>query len=640
MKNAICQRATWLAVCLSIAAMCSATPGRAQSPSSWTTLSPPGGVDPAKFTRGATVAVYRDGLYMRVYSAITRQWYAHAPSFGTSQQIEDHLVAVPESDRWTAFSPFRGTFATQLVPYSASTWDISAGLFVVRHNDTAHVFSAYTGTWSTHAVPATWSMSLHDRICVFADSTYSGPTEGAAIFDAFRSQWHDLPARPGALRVRVNGGSAMLLFANETIGFSAQRGALDVLPVATNLSGGTIVENDRTDLIQYRGAVYCGLNGQFAQTPYPTYTFGNSPSYELSGMLVRGAAAGQPMHVIGTGGSWVPLPAGATGNVGGVAVGMFQDGGTTLGFSAVTNQLAPLPGTPPGTGSVGGDHVAVGTDSSGQMWLFSGLTGQWYPAPAGAQSPWSFGDDGAILSTSGGLVGFSAHDGAFVPLPMPGLQLVYGLSTALAAYDATTMHVFDAARSRWLAVPIAVGSQAPQVSSVGWASSVLLAQEGNRLLGYSARTGRVEERVTSEPVLDRGVWRQFAWARTASRLHMFSEFGEHTSWQGLPHDLVAIGRGSALRHQLLLDSGEFALVGFGPRAPAGISLPPFGQLWLDPAATSLALYGQSGAGHTLDFTVTIPALPVFAGSEWFVQPLFLRAAGATYLAEPTTFRVF
>src|SRR5262245_276341 len=83
-------------------------PALAQAPSQWTTLSPPGGALASALQVGHKLIVYRDGLYMRVYSAITRKWYAHQPSFGTTPRVFDNMVAVPESDRWTAFSPYTG----------------------------------------------------------------------------------------------------------------------------------------------------------------------------------------------------------------------------------------------------------------------------------------------------------------------------------------------------------------------------------------------------------------------------------------------------------------------------------------------------------------------------------------------------
>jgi len=617
----------------------------AQSPSSWSTLSPPGGVDPARISAEKACIVYRDGLYMRVYSAITRQWYALTPSFGTSFQLRDHLVAVPESDRWTLFSAHTGTTQTLLVNTATTTWSASESLFVVRDGDTAHVFSSYTGQWHTHTAPASWFARVEDRVATFFDPSYGPTTAGAVLCDGFTGQWHTVPATNESMRAVSSGGTALFLLETHAYGFSALRGSLDLLPDPGYLKGGTIVQNSRTDLVQYRGTAYSGVTGAF--TPSPHDPLGINPSHELRGLIVRGGLATNQAGVASGTGSWHALPPGSITAGWGLTWIAQRDGLDVVAFSAVTGGFATktLQATAPAWFSR--DHVSVFVDGIDNLpRLYSGLTGRWYDAPANTEPyvgpfpNWATGDNGVVLRTTTGLLGWSAHTGTFTPLAGAGWIPVAGHSSALGAWNGTELAVFDAARDRWRSVPLAItAAQPPVVSTVGWPSAVLLAEDANTAAGFSAITGHLETLSLSEPVLDRSVRGDVAWLRTASHLHVFTGFGEHTSWSNLPFDLVAVGRGSTLRHQVRLVTGEFALLGLGPRLPAPVSLPPFGDVWLDLNATGFALLQQTGASWRVPFDLAIPTNAALQGTEWFLQPLMLRNDGSAQAAAATSIRV-
>ncbi|MGE3172187.1 MAG: hypothetical protein AB7O97_06125 [Planctomycetota bacterium] len=633
-----------------MALLLAATP--AQAPMAWSPLSPPGGVNPAALQATRAMLVYRDGLYLRMWSAITRQWYPGSLSFGTTPQLSDHVVAIPEDHQWTCFSAFTGTSAVLPNNLATTTSAGSASLFAVRDGDTAHVYSAYTGQWHTHTVPAGWSLQLGERIAAFGNSVFTvgGPSQGAAVFDGFSGQWHDVAGRAEQQIVRVSGGTALLLFETSGLGFSTQLGAPVALPGPVGAAGGALSTQSPTDLINYRGAVFSGISGAFAQPPFPPQPFGNSPSYWNSGLVTRGRVIASPDPlVMGTSG-WIPVPGGTGAGGDQLTYTSFgdADGVTVHAFSALTNQVASHTFSAPSPNGLARDHFLVVADGGdGQPWFYSGLTGQWHASPAnvlpfaGPVLTFGVGDAGMILRTTTGLTGFSARTGEFTPLGVPGLTLVGGHSTAIGAYDATTLYVFDAGKGRWLGRPIQIDpGQPPLVSTVGWPSSVLLAEDPTRVVGFAARAGHFDVLTPTEPVLGRGLLADVGWVRTAQTVWAFSGFGDVVAWAGLPEDLIGVGRGGQLHQQVRLSDGDFAFLGIGAKVAAPVSLPPLGMLWIDPQFSEVRfLAGAPGSDRAL-LQLAVPNDAVFANTEWFAQALMAPAGRAAYLAEPVDFRLF
>lgn len=637
-----CRTATGAITALAIAALAIASAPLAQTPSSWTELSPPGGVNTAAFESGKTTAVYRDGLYMRVYSAITNRWYAHQPSFGTSHVIRDNFVAIPESDRWTAFSPYRGTFETLFVDFATTTWDNSQTVFVVRDGDTAHVFSTYTGLWHSHAVPASFNDRLEDRIAVFGDYTTVGPSDGAVIFDAVSGQWFDIPAQTGQLVTLTGPGTVLVQLTTESLGYSTQRGVLETLP-APIVQGGSTFYNGAAELVGRGGMTFSGLSGAVTQPPYPPPTpWYFTPTFSVSGNVMRAYEYGyeNPL-VLGMGGVWLPVPNGATPDGGGQTFMIFEHGDVRHAFSAVTNQWTSHTFSGGVSNSANSGDVALRVEAStGQPWLYRAATGQWHPAPAGTiplpptpSSLWRISPNAVLLTTATGIVGFSAHDGSFVPLAAPSSAVLLGGGTVLGARDANNLYVFDAPRSRWLTKAM------PNLGYSPVSGNVMVVDDANEAVGYSARSGRLESLPLTELVIDRGSRTDVAWLQTATTVHMFSAFAEHLALTGAPF-AAAVSRETIQRHQVQLDTGDIALFTLGPRANGPVPVPPFGTTWLDLPQTALVLLAQTTSEQRVEVTYTIPQSPSLRGSEWFVQPLMWPSVGTPYLADSQSFFVY
>lgn len=459
---------------LSLATICSAfafvTPGLAQAPSAWSTLSPPGGVQPAAIETGETLACYRDGQYMRVYSAFTRQWHAHLPSFGTTVQVRDHLVAVPESDRWTLFSPYRGTFEVLFLNLATTSWDSSETMFVVRDGNTAHVFSAFTGEWSSHAIPAGWNDRIEERIVTFGDYTTTGPSQGAAIFDGYRGQWHDIPAQTGGLRVHTGTGTAMILTNNASYGYSTQRGVLETLPPAV-IQGGNTYGEGFDDLVGQDGDFYWGLTGAATAPPYPVPNpWWLQTNYNVNGHVVRAQQQNHPtQYVAGTAGNWQAAPSNALPNGHGRTFALYENGNDVHAFHAQTETWATrtFAGGILSRGQTADVAIRVAAATQ-RLALFSGITGQWYDAPNDVllePNPFlqtRLGDTGAVMPTTTGMVGFSAVDGSFTPLAATGAVPI-GADKVLGAAGGGYLHMFDAPRRRWVSEPLGAGPLAQTI---------------------------------------------------------------------------------------------------------------------------------------------------------------------------------
>src|SRR5262245_1813489 len=143
----------------------------AQAPARWVDLSVPQGTVQGGLVVGDKLAVYRDGQFLRVFSAATAQWHAIGLSFGTSVYLRGDIVLVPESDRWTALSAWRGVPAVQPANFAASTLYHAADVACVVEGTQVHAFSAFTGQWHSHPMPAGWTLRLGDRLAVIRPAT-------------------------------------------------------------------------------------------------------------------------------------------------------------------------------------------------------------------------------------------------------------------------------------------------------------------------------------------------------------------------------------------------------------------------------------------------------------------------------------
>ncbi|MGE3174303.1 MAG: hypothetical protein AB7O97_16865 [Planctomycetota bacterium] len=611
----------------------------AQEPSAWQSISPPGGVQvgyvgPRDYGNDAKLVVYRDGTYLRVFSAVTGRWHAFTPSFGTTVIHSDDLLLTPESDRWTAFSAWTGRFASLPVDFATVQMNFDESVAYVRDGGTVHAFSAFTGDWHPHQIPVGWGGALAQRTMVFVDGV--GDCDGAAAFDAYTGTWHDLPGRAEPLEGGgLSGGSALLRFASAQYGFSSQRSAWIQLQATAGpggFSGWT--SQPGSDLVAVRSTVFSGITGTALNHPSST-----AAGIRTEGLVGSSSVTGSPTFVCGPRDmTWVQAPPGIVRGYGTWVTA--SSGGQVYAFSGITNAFA---GPVAASAQAGNTLVVAALPASGLIQLFSSCTGQWYAPPAGTASvstvyDAAIGSTSVLLRTATGAVGFSARTGAFVPLTTGAALLQSGGGAVTAAIEGNLIHVFDAQKDRWLQAALTMGANdAPRFA---WApngtTAVFRGAEG--VIGFAARSGHLELLPLAEPVLDRDAGGHHAWAKTATQLHAFAGFPAIAPWFGLPETWAGCGVGTTMRMQVRLPQGDAALVGIGPHLPAPVAL-PFGDLWIDPAFSEIRFALPDPGEDRAVLALPIPNLPLFHGTEWFMQALIAPAGGAVYLTDPTTIRV-
>lgn len=622
-------RLALLPLLLPYAALAAASLGtaKAQAPSPWQDLQVPSGVSAAQLEAKGKLVLYRDGSFLRVYSAATNQWHAHTPSSGTVPRLAKDLLLVPESDRVTAFSAYRGRFEVKLLNWAASTLTFADSVACVVEGTQVHTFSAFTGTWQTRPLPSGWLLELHDRIVLLRTPAVA-PQLQASAFDAYTGQWHDLPPQATGLFGRQLTGSAVVVSTQlQHSGFSPLRPGWVQAPVAGSFPFPfDSPYNDGTDLVANMGTLFSGLTGTFASPPAAAWAGADVQRNVASGLS---GVVGSPWHFIGASRNvWMPLPAGATTRWvdGGVALAMV--GSTFHAFSPVLGTLTPLPWH-----NQMGARGAIGTvawvvePANNLAHVFSARTGQWHQTPAGTtQANLGLARSSVLATTTTGLAGFASRTGQWTPTAGTGLVSHNGF----AASNATSLRVFDARTGRWQIEAWQGAGAAPPV----FGERTMLAADATHAFGYGLRGGRLAATPLPEPPLELRVGDDVACVRTATHLLAFSGLGETLAWQAYPDDDFGVGIGTTARLQNRAANGNLLVLVFGPPATVPFAFPPFGNVWTDLAA-SVLLAASSPAGesrHVQD--ITIPDTPVLRGSHWFLQSLTLTPGGGGWLGEP------
>ncbi|MGE3172188.1 MAG: hypothetical protein AB7O97_06130 [Planctomycetota bacterium] len=614
----------------------------AQAPSAWSSIAPPGGVvpgfiGPASSGADRKVMVYRDGAYLQAFSAVTGRWHAASPSAAATVSTGNDLVLIADGAQWTAFSAWTGRFAPLTVGAAFAPMQLDDSVAYVRDGGTVHGFSAFTGDWHAHAIPAGWAVRLAERTLVFYDP--AGAFDGASAFDPYTGTWHDLAARPEALDLlAASGGTALARFASAQFGFSSQHSAWIALPATAGTVVPIVVGQPGSDLLAVRGTMFSGITGTALVHPSAAAPL---PLMDVDGLVGSATASGFPSFVCGPRAmTWVPVPAPAPSLFGNSAWVMAANAGSLHVFSAITNAFAPPVAAPTWAGT---NAVVAALPPSGLIELYSALTGQWYAPPTGAVSVPSLldaeiGAACALLRTATGVSAFSARTGARVPLSTGFVTFEGGGGAAVAAVEGNVIHVFDPQKDRWLQTSLTIGIfDAPRFAGAPFGSTaVFKGAEG--VVAFGARNGRLELLPQAQPVLGRDAVGHFAWASSATELHGFTGFPDIAPWFGVPGDWFGCGVGGVMRFQVRLPQGSAALVGIGPRLTAPVALPP-GELWLDPAFAEIRFVLPDPGEDRAVQALPIPSLPVFHGTEWFLQAFVAPAAGAPYLSDPMTMRI-
>lgn len=634
----------------------------AQAPSAWSELQPPGGVDPSKLTflppiSGGQIGkllLYRDGTYLRVFSTITGKWHAHTPSFGTTPVLLGDILMVPENDRWTALSAQRGVFEPLILGSLVPLHPLSTSRFAfLQVGNTVHYFAAAIGSWRSRTLTANGTVGAYgadEQLLVF---TGPYPTDaspgfsGCDVYDTFTDTWYSLPPQPNVTGVlasfSANAGCLLLLspgqdyaatFTNRQPGWQVR--PVNAQPPLFNQGGGG---GGGGDLFTLWNVAYSGVTDTLTELNLPV-----APA--TTGLVSLGYdTQTQRYHALGIRGqSYLQLPAGA-GTLFREApfgVRIFGLGNQSFAFNALDGSTAPVncnQGPFPSGGHQGILVGGVADVNTREVSVYSVATGQWLPVPPSAlpelpPSTAPAGSDASLLlRDSNGVLAFSGRTGAFVPLAGSGLLRLNGM----LAVDPDAVHAFDARTDRWLSAPIAGA-----LSNLERNHSGFVTVSGHRAVAFSVATGQLEALDLPEPIANLGyyVLDGGAFVRTANRIVGFRGTPTLRTGATFPEGALGTSPGSTFRCQAVVGEGALALLALSADANLSLPLPPFGDLWLDPAtAVPFEVVAPAAGELRVRSGFVVPDLAALRGTEWALQALVLPPQGAAYLSDFTSLRI-
>jgi hypothetical protein len=596
----------------------------AQAPPAWTALPVPTGTANGTTTSIGKLVVYRDGPQVHVYSAFTRRWHATAANPVASLRITNDCLLLQDGATWTAFASHGGAFRTLAVSPTAQLLNPAGrdndSVLLVLDGNLLHAFSGFTGDWSTRSVSNAAGLSVQRHVAMLSDGNLlSG-------YDAFSGTWHDVAVGGAVLTLSTDGIAGVAATSTTLHGFSALHGTWTTAPALANAS---LVRNDDW-AVWYDPTTmvgYSGVQGTFATASLTASTVAASEDDLALFATNAGIVAFSAIR-----GTWSQPIAPTTARVrANVASALLVDGPAQQvhGYSAITGTVATttLDSSFEEVASSVAYALQVGT---GQPFLFSGLTGQWYAAPADVLPTIPvLTTTAALLPTNTGLRAFSGRTGAFVPLVAAGLQPVGNSSSSpAAAWNATDLYAFDARSDRWSAQPRSgTGTVTMQIWRTG-----LFALDGTGVAGFGSQSGQWDVMALPSPLLGSRANSECNRIDLANHVFAHSALAELVSLHQFPEFRRVFATGATMRLQLPLPSGDFALLAAGFFAGTPVPLPGLGALVLQPASLTTSLLLPRPGEHRARIEFAVPPSPWLVGVEFGLQALVVPAAGSAWLS--------
>ncbi|HEX6810626.1 MAG TPA: hypothetical protein VF384_03280 [Planctomycetota bacterium] len=601
----------------------------AQAPAPWSSLTVPGGVVAQSIGNLGKLVTYHDNGTLNVWSAVTRRWYSMSASSSATMRVYNDLLFVQDGSTWTAFSSWFGRFAPIVVSPAATVVNFASSAndsaVLVVDNGQLHAFSAFVGVWTQRPFPATATASVQRHVALFADG--AGVLGG---YDAYTGQWLDLAVSAQVTSLSTDGTAGLATGGGLAFGFSASERTwrTSVLP-----DGATLVRGDDFG-VWYSAARtlgYSALRSAFAWAPHGATLSVHGPdtSYALLetplGLVAFSAFTATFSHPL--------VPTGAVVTSAG-SVALLGDAAGLHAYSAVLGSTALRPNS---TGAGVANLVGWTRDiGHGRPSFFSALTGAWHEAPATALAvdP-TLTTTCACALTNAGCVAFSGRTGSFAPLNDPTVLPNGNTSSApLIAVGASQLYAFDARVEHWRGIARAA---AGPVQLLIWRTSVA-AIDGNTAFAFGAQSGSWSSQPLPGPMQGFRANSESVRLHTANEVFAWSAMSE-SAWLGQYPEFRRVQTFTTpLRAWLLVPPGGFGVAVLAPVAPAPITLPSLGDLWLQPAALTLQAVPPSPAGEGVMITWPAVIMPAKLGVELGMQALMLPAVGQPWLTDLATVR--
>ena len=604
----------------------------AQRPASWVPLTLGAPLASGNIGQLGKTCAYIEGNKISFFSAFARQWKsttANAANVANLRVFND-LAFLIDQGQIIAFSSYRGEIEVLPVSGSATVVNPSAqrndSILTVVDGSTLWTFTCFEGKWKSRTlISPTPRIVTQRHVLMVGDGTaYHG-------MSAFDGNWVSLSAPVASTGGYADGSWGMLETPTTLYGFSAQRAAWSTTPA---LAPGYQVTR-REDTIIYwdntNALAYTGLRGVFAAT---TIAPGSSIDADaLVGVARSGGSLQLFSAVLGT---WTNATTTATAAVTTKPHQITWNDATGLvgSFSPFLGSVALLPVAASVVGN--NDGVAGAIDAlSSRLYLFSTLTGAWVTAPRDAvvAIP-SFIWCGALVKSTTGYYAYAGRTGRFIPLVASpsAVAWVDVNSSVMAVEDGNTLSVFEPRREVWLSVQKV--NTGPLLVRI-WRTT-LLAVDGTTVHGFGTFEGTLESYTLPAAPIEINANSESLRAGVGTTLACFGGTPDFVTLYQFPEFRRVFTAGSNLEVQLHGAPGASTWMVLGFMAPAPVSIPTLGELFISANSFAIVPLGTLPADGRVSQRLFIPDEPALRRLEACFQGIVAPVSGTPYLTRLAT----
>jgi hypothetical protein len=612
-----------------------ALPGAAQRPASWVADGlghAPGGV----VQHLGKILWYVDSGTLHAFSAATRSWSQLAVSATATIRNTNDWLLVVDGTSIAALGAARGRFETISVSPQASvlnkTTGVNDSILLVLDGTTLWSFSGFIGRWAQRAIVPTAGFSLQRNVAMMVD--------GASMWamSALFGDW-----------VRLDAGGTVATFGvGDTVGWAADATNAYCFSAIHNRwtsaalpAGGGPLPSTQGDIAVWTTGLellgYSGVRGVFDRV----FT-AQQVTVEVADHLAHARTADQRSHWLFSvpHGQWTAFQTAqsALAQVAGATVLLIEPD-KVHAYSAPNASVATLAvvATVTATNTAVAGALNVGT---GELQMFSALTGAWHPAPTAARRviP-TLTRNGAVL-TDGGTTAwaFSARSGQFVRRNTAANPTVHieSNSALQAIEDDASFAVFDPRREIWIETPLSAGVRPLNVRI--WRTT-LVALAANEAIGYGVLHGAIERAPISGAVVDLRASSEVGAVITTGGVVAYSPVSDLRTEAQFPEFRRMVGRGAAVDLKCVGRPVAAVAMLVGLPSATAFNFPAWGDFTLDPAILIPIGFPVLGTEGTAQVRLALPDLPQFAGLEVAFQALVVPAVGQAYFTRMPTFRI-
>lgn len=604
----------------------------AQRPASWVPLALGAPLSPGNIGQLGKTCAYIEGNKISFFSAFARNWKsttAIAANVANLRVFND-LAFLVDQGQIIAFSSYRGEI--EVLPVSGAATVVNPiaqrndSILTVVDGTTLWTFTCFEGKWKSRTLTSPTPRIVTQRhVLMVGDGT---SFHGMSAFDG---NWVTTTAPVASTGGSADGSWGVLETPTTLYGFSAQRATWTTAPA---LPAGYQVTRREDTVIYWDSSTalaFTGLRGAFTATALVAGSTVDADA--LVGVARAGGALQLYSAVLGT---WTPATtaANAAVTVKPHQITWNDASGLVGSFSPFLGSVALLPVAASVVGN--NDGVAAAVDAlSSRLYLFSTLTGAWVTAPRDSvvAIP-AFLWCGALVKSATGYYAYAGRTGRFVPLAASAAAVAWtdSNSSVMAVEDGNTLSVFEPRREVWLSVQKV--NAGPLVVRI-WRTT-LLAVDGSTVHGFGTFEGTLESYTLPAVPTEINANSESVRAGVGTTLALFGGTPDLVTLYQFPEFRRAFVAGSNLEIQVHGAPGAPAWAAFGFLAPAPVSIPTLGELFLDANTLAIVPLGTLPADGRVRQSFFVPDVPALRRLEACFQGIVAPTSGTPYLTRLAT----